>query len=36
VEVPGRRYAGWREHYPSPYYYMDQDERVFKVVPKNK
>jgi len=36
VEVSVQRYAGWREHYPAPFYYMDQDERVFKVVPKNK
>ena len=33
-EVYVQRYAGWREHYPAPYYYMDQDERVYKVIRK--
>lgn len=36
VEVNVQRYAGWREHYPSPFYYIDQNERVFEVVRKKK
>ena len=30
VEVNVQRYAGWREHYPGPFYYIDQDERVYE------
>lgn len=33
-EVNVQRYAGWREHYSGPGYYVDQDERVYKIVPK--
>lgn len=34
VEVNVQRYAGWREQYCGPYYYIDQDERVYERRPK--